>query len=116
MAGILNIASSSLTAFKYALSVTANNIDNAETRGYTRQTVQFSPVNSQLYGNTYIGGGVNLSMVRRDSDRFANQQVRETLTIMSHYEAFYQQAIQVDKLISEKGTSLSTGVQTFLIL
>lgn len=114
MAGILNIAATSLNAFQRALAVTGNNIANSSNRAYTRETAQFSPLPSQRYGsNAYIGSGVILSDVRRNSDRFATEQVRETLTLKSEYDYFYQQAIQIDQLLSEKGTSLSSSMQTF---
>ncbi|KTD36813.1 flagellar hook-associated protein FlgK [Legionella nautarum] len=114
MAGILNIAATSLNAFQRALAVTGNNIANSSNRAYTRETAQFSPLPSQRYGsNSYIGSGVIISDVRRNSDRFATEQVRETLTLKSEYDYFYQQAIQIDKLLSEKGTSLSSSMQTF---
>ncbi|ARG97784.1 flagellar hook-associated protein FlgK [Legionella micdadei] len=113
MAGILNIAASSLNAFQRALAVTGNNIANSSNRAYTRQTVQFAPMPSQRYAGSYIGGGVAISNIQRNSDRFATEQVRETLTTKSQYDSLYQQAIQIDKLLSEKGTSLSGNMQTF---
>ncbi|CDZ78143.1 Flagellar hook-associated protein 1 [Legionella massiliensis] len=113
MAGLLNIASSSLNAFQRALAVTGNNIANSSNKAYTRQTAQFSPLPSQRYAGSFIGGGVNISAVRRHDDRFADSQVREALTTKSQYDTFYQQALQIDKLLSEKGTSVSTNLQTF---
>lgn len=113
MAGLLNIASSSLNAFQRALAVTGNNIANSSNKAYTRQSAQFSPLPSQRYAGSFIGGGVNISTIKRNDDRFADGQVREALTTKSQYEAFYQQALQIDKLLSEKGTSVSTNLQTF---
>lgn len=113
MAGILSIASSSLNAFQRALAVTGNNIANSSNKAYTRETVQFTPLSSQRYAGSYIGGGVMISAIQRNSDRFAEQQVRETLTAKSQYDALYQQALQIDKLLSEKGTSVSNNLQTF---
>lgn len=113
MAGILNIAASGLQAFKYALAITSNNITNASDKSYTRQSLQFNPLPSQAYGTSFIGSGVYLANVKRDSDMFANQQLRQALTGKSQYYSFYQQAIQIDQMLSQKGISLSVGMQTF---
>lgn len=113
MAGILNIAASGLNAFKYALEVTGNNITNSSSKSYTRQSIHFSPTLSQRYGNSFIGSGVTLSDIKRNSDKFATEQVRGALTTKAQYDGFYQQAIQIDQLLTQKGISLSGGVQTF---
>ena len=50
-------ASSALDAFQYALNVTQNNIDNASTPGYAKQTVdlQADPFDPAVG----LGGGVS---------------------------------------------------------
>lgn len=113
MTGILNIASLSLNAFQRALEVTGNNIGNATQSSYTRQTIQFSPTPSYRYAGAYIGTGVVVSDIRRHSDRFATEQLRETLTAKTQYDTFYQQALQLDKLLSQEGTSVSASLQNF---
>jgi len=113
MANILSIASSSLNAFQRALQVTGNNIANINTPGYSRQTSQFTTGPSQRFAGSYIGSGVIISNVSRSADNFANQQVRETLTTKSQYDAFYDQASQIDKLLSQDGLSVSKGMQNF---
>ena len=114
MAGILNIAATGLNAFKYALSITSNNIANSTDRAnYTRQTAEFSPLPTKSYGTTFIGSGVYLANVKRNSDSFATDQVRTSLTSKTEYDAFYQQALQIDKLMSQQGVSLSGGLQSF---
>ncbi|TAL59735.1 MAG: flagellar hook-associated protein FlgK [Legionella sp.] len=110
---ILNVANSGLNAFQRALSVTGNNIANATTQGYSRQTVQFMPNLSQRYAGSYIGTGVSVASILRNSDQFARMQVRNTLTARSQYEVFFQQAGQIDKLLSQGETTLSTSMQSF---
>ncbi|HAT8179848.1 TPA: flagellar hook-associated protein FlgK [Legionella pneumophila] len=110
---ILNVAYSGLNAFQRALDVTGNNIANFKTRGYTRQSIQFTPIASNRYAGSYIGAGVSVSSIYRNVDQFANAQVRSTLSYRTHYDAFYNQALQIDKLLSQDGSSISVPLQTF---
>lgn len=110
---ILSIAYSGLNAFQRALDVTGNNIANATTRGYSRQSIQFTPSISHKYAGSYMGSGVSVASIYRNADQFANSQVRNTLSVKSQYESFYQQAIQIDKLLSQDGTSISSSLQSF---
>lgn len=113
MGGILSIATSGLNAFQRALDVTGNNIANVRNGDYSRQIVQFAQLPSQRYAGAYVGSGVVISDIRRNSDRFATQQVRDTLSVKSQYDTFYEQAVQIDKLLSEDGTSISATLQNF---
>ncbi|RUR08863.1 flagellar hook-associated protein FlgK [Legionella sp. km772] len=113
MSSILNTAASGLSAFQSALSVIGNNITNSTTPGYSRQTIQLVPGITQKLGNGYIGTGVALSTVVRNADQFANYQVRNTYSVKSQFDTFYQQASQIDQLLSQNGVSLSSGMQDF---
>ncbi|CEK11055.1 flagellar hook-associated protein FlgK [Legionella hackeliae] len=113
MSGILNIAASSLNAFQRALEVVGNNIANVNTQGYSRQTAQFNPTPSHRYAGSFIGTGVTVTGIKRNTDQFATRQVRETLTTKTEYDTFYQQALQIDKLLSQEGTSVSASLQQF---
>lgn len=110
---ILSSAYSGLNAFQRALDVTSNNINNVGTRGYSRQTINFTPSISHKYAGSYIGSGVQVQSITRNVDQFANFQVRNTQSAKSEYDAFYQQAIQIDKLLSQDGGSISSSLQEF---
>lgn len=110
---ILSIAYSGMSAFQNALSVTGNNIANIKTRGYSRQSIQFTPTPSRSFAGSFIGTGVAIGNVYRNADQFANAQVRSTLSIKSQYDTFYQQALQINKLLSQDGSSLSSSMQSF---
>ncbi|WP_367607243.1 flagellar hook-associated protein FlgK [Legionella sp. W05-934-2] len=113
MTDMLSIAVSGLNAFQRGLDISSNNVMNAHTPGYSRQSVILSGSKPQLVAGSFIGTGVSFDGVYRNSDRFADMQVRQTLTAMSQYDAFYQQALQIDKLLSGDGTSVSASMQDF---
>lgn len=110
---ILNVAYSGLSAFQRALDVTGNNIVNALNRGYSRQSVQFSPGPSVRFAGSYVGSGVTIDSVYRNVDQFANAQLRNTTSVKSQYDTFYQQAAQIDKLLSQNGSNISSSLQSF---
>jgi flagellar hook-associated protein 1 FlgK len=110
---IFNIATSGLNAFQTALAVTGNNIANATNRGYSRQSISFTPSLSQKFGGSFVGTGVQVNSIYRNADQFANHQVRNSQSFKSQYESFYLQSSQIDKLLSQDGTSVSTSLQSF---
>lgn len=110
---LLNIAYTGLNAFQYALDVTANNISNSTTKGYSRQNILLSPSMGQVYGRSYVGTGVTINSIYRNSDQFANSQVRSALGTKTQYETFFDCAGPIDQMISQPGTSISSGLQLF---
>lgn len=113
MPNILNIARTGLDAFRHGLEITANNIANKSSAGYSRQTLLLNSLPSQRVMNGFIGNGVKTGAIIRSSDQFAVQHVRTTLTAKTQYETFYNQAREVDKLLSQEGTSISASMQKF---
>jgi len=110
---IFGIASSGLNAFQRALDVTYNNIANASTKGYSRQSVDLKSTISQRFAGSYVGSGVKVASIYRNVDDFATYQVRGTISVKSQYDAYFQQSSQIDKLLSQEGSSLSTSMQSF---
>lgn len=110
---LLNTAYSGLSAFQQALNVTANNITNFGTKGYSRQSINFSPNSSVKYAGSFVGSGVNVKGIQRNVDQFAKLQVRGTQSMRSEHDSFYQQASQIDKLLSQDGANISSSLQLF---
>jgi len=68
LTGALNIGRSALTASQLGLSVTSNNMANASTPGYSRQTIDLAPIRGGFLGNAFIGRGVGIDGVGRKVD------------------------------------------------
>lgn len=65
----LNIGRSALTASQIGIQVAGNNMANATTAGYSRQSAYYSPASSQFIGNgVAVGRGVLTDAVRRQVD------------------------------------------------
>jgi len=109
----INIALSGLISYQRAIATVGNNIANANTDGYSRQTVTLAPMPSQQYGNYYVGSGVNVGNIVRATDTFATAQFRSTQASYYDQYTFYLNANQVDLMLADQSSSVATGVQQF---
>ena len=78
MSDLLGIASTAVSAYQRALSTVSNNIANANTVGYSEQTSDLQANAPQKLATTYMGTGVTYNAVTRQSDVFAQNNVRST--------------------------------------
>ena len=70
ISSLLNIGSRAMNASYAQLTVTGNNIANANTAGYSRQSVELETAFSQQTGNGFFGKGVNVATVTRAHSDF----------------------------------------------
>jgi len=111
--GLLSIGSSALTATYTALQTTGNNIANANTPGYSRQIVSFTPlVESGLAGN-YVGEGVGVASIKRAYDELLTQQVNLAQSASSQSSTHANLLNQVNNLFSSTSNGLGAAVDQF---
>ncbi len=113
MADILSIGLSALLAQQRALSVTANNIANANTEGYSRQRAELSERPMERFGGGYIGTGVDLGLVRRISDSFLVSQLQSAESAFARSESFANLASTIDDLLADSRLGITTRFQAF---
>ena len=65
MSGLLSVGKSAMFANYAALQTTGNNIANANTPGYSRQSVQLADASGQFTGSGFFGKGVSVVAVQR---------------------------------------------------
>jgi flagellar hook-associated protein 1 len=58
LSDIFQISVSALQAFQAAINVTANNVANASTPGYDRESINLGEALPQSNGTTTVGSGV----------------------------------------------------------
>lgn len=68
--GSIQLGANTLRAMQIGLQVTGNNIANANTPGYVRQEVIYSPAPVQKIGNLTIGLGVQVDAIVDKIDKF----------------------------------------------
>ncbi|WP_067583315.1 flagellar hook-associated protein FlgK [Endozoicomonas ascidiicola] len=98
---MINTGMSGMFAAQTALNVASSNISASTIPGYTRQQVNLA---------TNMHGGVYVSDVRRMTDSFLTDQVRDTSTAYGYSTAYYSHANQLETLVTSDGSSLSPAL------
>ncbi|MFO7808014.1 flagellar hook-associated protein FlgK [Guyparkeria sp.] len=111
MADILSNSVSGLLAVQRALTTTGQNVSNANTEGYSRQTVNMSARDPQFVGNGYVGTGTQVQSITRSFDQFVESQLRDATSDSSRLTFVSDFASQVTGVLgdSESGISQATG-------
>ena len=115
LSSLLSIGSSSLMNAQAGISVTGENIANADTEGYSRQTVAYA-TNSyvNIYGQS-IGTGASVEAITRNYDYFIEAQYLSHSTQSSYYKTMSQTLSIVEKLFTENNDyGISTALDDFI--
>ncbi|MBT9147516.1 MAG: Flagellar hook-associated protein 1 [Syntrophomonadaceae bacterium] len=112
----LNIARLGLQAQQKSLTVTAHNIANANTPGYSRQRALLTPTNPMPYANGagMLGSGVAVAEIARIRDRFLDTQIRQEAQTLAKWETRHSFLSQVEGVFMEPSeTGFSNVLNTF---
>ncbi len=77
---LLTVGTQSVLTAQKQLNTTGHNISNANTEGYSRQTVHQATNNPQQFGGQTYGMGVHVENVRRSWDQFAVNELNVSTT------------------------------------
>ena len=113
MPNLLSTSLSGMLAFQRAIEMTGHNIANANTPGYSRQVAEFTTRDGQNMGNGYIGGGTQITTVKRIYDQMLGEQLRTSTTGQSRFSVLDSLATRIDNLLADPDTGLNTGLQNF---
>ncbi len=113
MPNVFNTSLTGMLAFQRALSVSSHNVANANTPGYSRQVVEFTPRTGIGVGNNYFGGGTQISTVKRMYDAILTQQLQSSTTSTARFDTLNSLASRVDTHLADPGTGLSGSLQSF---
>jgi flagellar hook-associated protein 1 len=104
----LTIGMQALDVSEAALDTTSNNIANADTPGYTDETVDISanPITSS--GGEIIGGGVTLDQVTSSRDELLNQQIQKQTSLEGSANTESAALQQVQTYFGNTGTDIAS--------
>ena len=114
MGDMLNTAVSGLLAFQQELDTTSNNISNANTPGYSRETTDLVSVPGPYIGDLSIGDGVQVSSVQRVYNQTVASQVVAATSAYNQLNTFSTQAAAVDNLLGSTSGGLSSQLQSLV--
>jgi flagellar hook-associated protein 1 FlgK len=110
---VFGISVSALQAFQQAINVTSNNVANANTPGYDRETVNLTEAIPQSDGGATIGAGVVVSGINRAFSQAATNQLNSSQSSLGQLNALQNYSTQIDNLFGTTIGGLSTSLQGF---
>ena len=113
MANIFTIGQSALAAAQAGLSTAGQNIANAATPGYSRQSVVQTASTPQPLGFGYIGQGTQVTGIQRIYNDYLGAQVVSAQSGKSQLEVQYTQIQQIDNMLADPTAGLSGAMQDF---
>jgi flagellar hook-associated protein 1 FlgK len=102
---LLNIGSQALLANRTALSTVSQNIANASTEGYSRQSANFVSINDRQ--------GTRIQDIDRATDQFVTQQYWSDLSSYKSLNLTDSLINQTDNLLASSSTSISAQLDTY---
>jgi len=111
LGSVFNIARSALSAQRYGLDVTGQNIANVNTPGYSRQTPVLEAVQPVSSGSLIIGQGVDTTQVIRITDQFIETQLMQQRSKQSFSEEMENYVQVLEGIFNE---NLDTSVSSML--
>lgn len=110
----LQLGNNALQAQQIGLQVTGQNIANANTPGYIREEVVFTPAPTQRLGGLLLGLGVEVTAIIQKIDKFVEERLRGATSDRAGNEVREQTYLQLESVVGElSNTDLSTAIDNF---
>jgi flagellar hook-associated protein 1 FlgK len=113
VADIFGISVTALQAFQQAINVTSNNVANASTPGYDRESINLTEAIPQSNGAATVGAGVAVSGINRAFSQAAANQLNTSQSTLGQLNALQSYTNQIDNLFGTTIGGLSTALQNF---
>ncbi len=113
LSATLSTATQSLLAQELQLQVTNNNIANANTAGYSRETVTLTEADPTQSGRVSIGNGVNVQGISSVRDELLSRRIQQQTSQQGSADAQVNALNQIEALFPSTGSSLATSLSGF---
>ena len=110
---MLSNSVSGLLSMQRALSTTSHNVANANTPGYSRQSVELGARPPQFMGGQYTGNGTQVNGITRSFDQFVENQLRDAGSDKGRDSFVADFASQISQTLGDTEQGLSQNVQAF---
>ncbi len=111
ISSLLNIGSRAMAASYAQLTVTGNNIANANTPGYSRQTADLETSFSQQTGSGFFGSGVDVTTVTRAHSDFLTREAATSASIAAADDTRSSQLQQLQGVFQTDKAGLGYAAQ-----
>lgn len=113
MSDVFGISISALQAYQTALAVTSNNIANANTPGYDRESVDLTAAVPQSNGTAPIGAGVQVASITRAYSQLSANQLNTSQSALGQLNSLQTYTSQIDNIVGTSAGGLSTALQNY---
>ncbi|MGD2029237.1 MAG: flagellar hook-associated protein FlgK [Desulfobacterales bacterium] len=111
---VLDIATSALAAQQHAIDVTAHNIANVDTEGYSRQIPTLQAKQAVLHQGLILGRGVEIEQVARSVDQFIENKLMQEKSNLSSFQEMEKYMQVLEAMFSESSdASMSATLSDF---
>ena len=111
---VLDIATRALAAQQYCLDVTAHNIANVNTEGYSRQIPTLQGEEAVLDQGVILGRGVEIEQVTRSVDQFIDNKLMQEKSNLSSSQEMEKYMQVLEGMFSENsGVSISSMLSDY---
>jgi flagellar hook-associated protein 1 FlgK len=114
MGSLLSLGIRAMMANQAAIQTVGQNIANASTAGYSRQTVILETADGQFTGGGFFGRGVNVKTVERSHNEFMTTRAANSKSIASMDSTRAHQLSQLEKVFPPGETGLGAAAGQFL--
>jgi flagellar hook-associated protein 1 len=111
---LMSIGTRAMFANYASMQTTGHNIANAQTPGYSRQTVELATSGGQQTGAGFYGKGVDVVTVRRASDAFLTSQAQTASSMAAMDDARSTNLQQLETVFPPGDSGVGAAVGTFM--
>ncbi len=111
---LMSIGQRAMFANYASMQTTGHNIANAQTPGYSRQTVQLASSGGQSTGAGFFGKGVDVVTVQRASDTFLTSQSQVASSMAAMDDARSTNLQQLETVFPPGDNGMGASVGTFM--
>jgi len=111
---LMSIGTRAMFANYASMQTTGHNIANAQTPGYSRQTVELATSGGQQTGAGFYGKGVDVVTVRRASDAFLTSQSQVASSMAAMDDARATNLQQLESVFPPGDAGVGAAVGTFM--
>jgi len=113
LSDLFSISSTALQAFEAAISVTSNNIANANTPGYAEESVALTALAPDTLGQSGIGSGVTVSSITRAYSQSAETQLNTSQSTLGQLSSLQTYTSQIDNIVGTTAGGVTTALQNY---
>ncbi len=102
-----------MQALQTAIATTSNNIANANTPGYAKESVDLTTAIPQVHGSASVGTGVQVTAILRSYSQAAANQLNGSQSNLGQLTSLQTYTNQVDNIVGTTAGGMSAALQSY---